>query len=109
MEDEDREIEKARHKIRNKSALNDDNDYSIAYRKILESLKTTRTTTFANIRRDARTVIISKRQEREEAKPYFLFSNYRIIDDHPKPARKRANIRAHDSEAGPSRPAPLLQ
>ena len=112
LEDEDREGKMARHRIRNqKRAERRQRLLNRLQEDVGESHDHSNNDlhNVINIGRDARTVIISKRQECEEAKPYFLFSNYRIIDDHPKPARKRANIRAHDSEAGPSRPAPLLQ
>ena len=62
-----------------------------------------------NIGQDARTVIISKYKECEEAEAYSPSSNYRVFNDHQRQARKRANIRAHDSEASPSRPTPLPQ
>ena len=112
LEDEDREGKMARHRIRNQKRaerrqrlLNRlQEDVGESHDHSNNDLRNV-----INIGRDARTVIISKRQEREEAEAYCPSSNYCIINDHPKPVCKRPNIRAHDSEASPSRTAPPLQ
>jgi len=57
-----------------------------------------------NIGRDARTVIISNRHEREEIESYSPSSNYRLTPGYSAPARKKPNTRSHNSKAGPSRP-----
>ena len=112
LEDEDKEIKKARRRIRNQKRtkrrqrqldrlhedVGESHDYS---NNDLHNI--------INIGRDAHTVIISKHQECKEAEAYCPSSNSHIIDDHSKPARKRPNIRAHDSEVGVSRPTPPLQ
>ena len=109
LEDDDREVEMVCRRIRNQKQterlhnrlqedVGESHDYSNNdLRNVI------------NIERDTRTVIISKRQEREEAEAYCPSSNYRIIDNHQKQTRKSPNIRAHDSNAGPSRPALLPQ
>jgi hypothetical protein len=45
-----------------------------------------------NIGRDARTVIISRRKERQEAEAYSPTSNYRIPDDYDQAPRKLGHV-----------------
>ena len=113
LEDEDKEIKKARRRIRNqKRAKRRQRQLDRLHEDVGEShdYSNNDLRNVINIGRDARTVIISKCQEREEAEAYYPSSNYCIIDDdHQKPARKRPNVRAHDSKAGPPWPAPPPQ
>ena len=101
LEDKDREDETARHRARN-------HEHAERRQRLLDRLQedvrephdysNNDLCNVINIRRDARTVIISKRQEYEEAEGY-----------NQRQARKRPNIMAHNSEAGPSKPTPLPQ
>ena len=47
-----------------------------------------------NIGRDARNVIISRRQEHEEIQAYSPSSNYRIPEDHPGSSKKCKHMNA---------------
>jgi len=110
MEDEDNNnIEKERRKIRNQKCTEHRQRMAERYQdEAGESYDYSNNDlcNVLNIDRDAHTVIISKRQEREEAEAYSPSSNYRITEDYSRPARKWPNIKTHHSEAGPSTTAP---